>query len=101
MRRPIVFCLVGVTVSIGIGHAAETYRNTKYGFSAEVPTDVKLCREPPPNPDHGPRLLLDPSLSCEAPSDAEPSVHVNTSIQAAIGAWRVPMISLEPRHRIA
>ena len=60
-----------------MGHAAETYRNAKYGFSVEVPRGVKLCREPPPNPDHGPALLLKSSISCEALSDAEPSIDVN------------------------
>jgi hypothetical protein len=78
----IVFCFVGVTVFIGMGHAAETYRNAKYGFSVEVPTGVKLCREPPPNPDHGPALLLESSISCEAPSDAEPSIHVNAGFNS-------------------
>ena len=75
--RLIVFCCVGVTVSVGMGHAAETYRNAKYGFSVQVPTGAKLCREPPPNPDHGPALLLEPSMSCETLPDAEPSIHVN------------------------
>jgi len=82
VRRLIVFCFVGVTVSIGIGHAAETYRNAKYGFSLEVPTGVKLCREPPPNPDHGPGLLLDSSMSCEALPDAERSIHVIAGFNA-------------------
>jgi hypothetical protein len=74
--RLIVFCFVGVTVAIGMGHAAETYRNAKYGFSVEVPTGVKLCTDPPPNPNHGAGLLLDPSISCEALPDAEPSINV-------------------------
>jgi hypothetical protein len=81
--RLIVFCCVGVTVSTGMGHAAETYRNEKYGFSVQVPTGVKLCTEPPPNPDHGPALLLEPSMSCEALPDAEPSIHVIAGFNAA------------------
>jgi len=75
--RLIVFCFVGVTVSIGMGHAAETYRNAKYGFSVAVPTGVKLCTDPPPNPNHGAGLLLNSSISCEALPDAEPSIEVN------------------------
>jgi hypothetical protein len=80
--RLIVFCFIGVTVSIGVGHAAETYRNAKYGFSLEVPTGVTLCREPPPNPDHGPALLLEASISCEALSHAKASIAVNAEFNA-------------------
>ena len=36
----------------------------------------KLCTDPPPNPNHGAGLLLDPSISCEALPDAEPSINV-------------------------
>ena len=80
--RLIVFCFVGVTVSVGMGHAAETYRNADYGFSVAVPTGVKLCTDPPPNPDHGAGLLLDPSISCEALPDAEPSIDVNAEFNS-------------------
>jgi hypothetical protein len=78
----IVLCFVGVTIFIGMGHAAETYHNAKYGLSVEVPTDVKLCTDPPRNPDHGAGLLLDPSISCEALPDAEPSIGVSAGFNS-------------------
>jgi hypothetical protein len=47
---------------------AETYKNADYGFEVFIPGGVKVCTNPPPEPNHGFVVLMG-SDSCDAVTD--------------------------------
>jgi hypothetical protein len=58
---------VGI-LALGAGNCpAHEYKNEPYRFSIRMPDDVLVCKDEPPNPNHGVALLLPPTTCSDEP----------------------------------